>query len=148
MLYWYIKGETTEKCLHEFSLNWSCHQSKDSVHLVPSSIHLYITSSYTYTHLGFAELGTKTFNINVIPGQSEKWLSEHFQSTYSSTGPCPAVAMLWNDHIRLNHIQTISQTVTWAVFAFFLFLQFKFRKFIVLSCLCRTLQEYAKYITR
>lgn len=65
------------------------------------------------------------------------------------------VGTLGNNHIRVNHIQTISQTVTWAVvflffvvvfffFALFLYLRFKFGEFTVSSRLCRT----AKYVTR
>lgn len=79
---WYTgicnKGEDRKMSWHLFSLYWSCHQSKDSVHLVTPCIHLYIISSHTWTHVGFAELGTRTFNINAIPGQSEEWLLEHF----------------------------------------------------------------------
>lgn len=63
-----------------------------SIWFPPVYIFILCLSFYTYTHLAFAELGTETFNINVIPGQTVKWLLEHFQSTYSSTGQRPAAS--------------------------------------------------------
>lgn len=60
-------------------LDW--YQSKDSLIWSPLYTTLYCLSSYTYTHLGFTELGTETFNINAIPGRTEEWLLEHCQST-------------------------------------------------------------------
>lgn len=139
-----VKGDKWYMGICLFFLNWT--RVKTGFIWSPLCTSLYCLSSYTYTHLGFTELGTETFNINVIPGQTEEWLLEHCQPTYSSTCQCPVVTILQNYLTRLNHTQTISQngylTVTF-FFALFLHLHFKFKEFTVLPCLCRTLQEYA-----
>lgn len=82
-----LKGRADAKRKHSaWGIEWvlselDWYQSKDSLIWSPLCTTLYCLSSYTYTHLGFTECGTETFNINAIPGRTEEWLLEHCQST-------------------------------------------------------------------
>lgn len=103
------KGEKTEKCHGIWVLLTGPATRVRTQFIWLPRVCFFISYFYSYTHLGFAELGTRTFNINAIPGQSEEWLSVFIELRWSMSSS--EDALKWS-HTTKSHIQTISHAVS------------------------------------